>query len=132
MGRSPGWKVARLRASRKRRRGLGRRGRRLFVKPKGASVSRVPSAADAKAAAPMRPARRKKRNNRPGADRAAARSLSGALTEPSSEKKPLKVVSAIAGFRGLYAAFYDSGVENPKRRGRIRARPHSLTRRRGA
>ena len=84
----------------------------LFVKPKGASdFSRVPSAADAKAAGADEAGAAEEATTGPGADRAAARPLRS--PEPSSEKETAKeVVSAIAGFRGqIYAAFYDSGVE---------------------
>ena len=61
---------------------------------------------------------------------APLRSPPGALFGETAKE----VVSAIAGFRGqIYAAFYDSGVERIQAaRADLRARPHSLTRRRGA
>jgi ligand-binding sensor domain-containing protein len=87
----------------------------LFVKPKGASnFSRVPSAADAKAASAVE-AGGAEEAQQPAQEQTAPPPAPPPepSTEPSSEKETAKeVVSAIAGFRGqIYAAFYDSGVE---------------------
>ena len=79
----------------------------LFVKPKGASgFSRVPSAADAKAAGAVE-AGVAEEAQQPAPEQTAP------PPAPSPEKETAKeVVSAIAGFRGqIYAAFYESGIE---------------------
>jgi signal transduction histidine kinase len=87
----------------------------LFVKPKGASsFSRVPSAADAKAAAADE-AGNAEEAQQPAQEQTPppAQEQTPPPPAPSPEKETAKeVVSAIAGFRGqVYVAFYESGIE---------------------